>query len=168
MWFLTKVKRQDLPQKALLNRYQDSGNYTDCFTCLVNQPVTQAELIQAFYCTWLFKLERKILAIAVKRPSNDSEAAALAQQSRDRFSAWQVEQQNNEQLLMCDFEGRTRHWLMAEQHSQGSTLYFGSAVIKGGPNHSIPTRLIFGALGGFHIVYSRLLLSAAANKVSKQ
>lgn len=167
MWFLTRVKRQALRADSLLYRYQQSGDYTDCFFIQLNKSVPQPKLIQAFYCTWLFKLERYILALFVKRPSADQDTIEIANATRTTFSAWEVEEQTTEQLLMCDFEGRTRHWLMAESSGNQSTLYFGSAVIKGGPNTSRLARLVFGLLGSFHILYSRLLLAAAARKLAK-
>ena len=168
MWFITKVNRIALRQDALLYRYHQSGDHTDCFCCSLPQAVTQAQLVAAFYQTWLFKLERHILAVALKQASDDAEAVALSRQQTTRFSAWRVEEQNAEQLLMADIEGRTRHWLMAETQGDATTLYFGSAVIKGGPNRSRFARFVFSALGGFHILYSRLLLAAAARQVARQ
>jgi hypothetical protein len=167
MWFITKVKQVSLARGALLYRYQQSGDYTDCFCCSLPQAVTQAQLVAAFYQTWLFKLERHILAVALKQASDDAEAVALSRQQTTRFSAWRVEEQNTEQLLMADIEGRTRHWLMADHHDAGTRLYFGSAVIKGGPNRSTLARFVFSLLGGFHILYSRLLLAAAAKKLGR-
>ena len=66
----------------------------------------------AFYTTWLFRLERWILRLAVARPSTDEEAHQLARGEREAFAAWSVEARAPDQLLMCDFTGRTRSWLM--------------------------------------------------------
>lgn len=167
MWFISKVKQLKLREDALLYRYHQSGDHTDCFCCSLPQAVTQDQLVAAFYQTWLFKLERRILAVALKQDSDDAEAAALSRQQATKFSAWYVEEQNADQLLMADIEGRTRHWLMAENQGDATTLYFGSAVIKGGPNRSRFARFVFSALAGFHILYSRLLLAAAARKLSR-
>lgn len=161
------IRQIALPAWAMLHRYELSGDYTDCFTTTLPRSASQAELIEAFYCTWLFKLERRILAAVVKQPSSDDDAKAVALGSAKTLAAWRVEEQRAEQLLMCDFQDRTRHWLMAKPHGNATDLYFGSAVIKGGPNRGVFARFIFGALGGFHILYSRLLLSAAARKLTK-
>jgi hypothetical protein len=167
VWFISKVKQLKLREDALLYCYQQSGDHTDCFCCSLPQAVTQDQLVAAFYQTWLFKLERHILAVALKQASDDAEAVALSRQQTTKFSAWYVEEQNAEQLLMADIEGRTRHWLMAENQGDATTLYFGSAVIKGGPNRSRFARFVFSALAGFHILYSRLLLAATARKLSR-
>ncbi len=68
--------------------------------------------MRAFYTTWIFKLERAILKWAVSRASTDLDAKRLAEGEIDRFSAWSVEDRNDNQLLMSDFQGRTRSWLM--------------------------------------------------------
>jgi hypothetical protein len=73
----------------------------------------------------------------------------------------------DEQLLMSDFQSATRSWFAVAPTSGGSRavtqLYFGSgiaAVLDGG--HGAPRMTLgFRVLGGFHVLYSRLLLAAA-------
>ncbi|WP_426163136.1 hypothetical protein [Pseudoduganella sp. R-34] len=151
----------DLPEDALLQRYREQGAYTDCFAIDVPEQVAHAAYVEAFYTTAVFKLERLLLALFVARPSRDVEARELARGQRQHFSAWSVEGRAADQLLMCDVAGSTRSWLMAAPAGQGTRLYFGSAVV-----HSRQGGL-FRALLGFHQLYSRILLRAAASRVRR-
>ena len=153
----------DLPADALLQRYREQGAYTDCFTIDVPGRVVHAAFVEAFYTTAVFKLERLLLALFVARPSNDEEARELAGGHREKFAAWSVEARAPGQLLMCDFAGSTRSWLMAvpAPGNAGTRLYFGSAVVRSRQGGA------FRALLGFHKLYSRLLLRAAASRLRR-
>ena len=51
-----------LPDGSLLSRYRlQQGAYTDCYSTEIAGSVSQAEFVEAFYTTWVFKLERAIL-----------------------------------------------------------------------------------------------------------
>ncbi len=125
----------------------------------------------AFYTTRLFRTERFILKWAVARPSTDDDARKLAAGSLDHFAAWRVEARAQNQLLLCDFIGRTRSWLMTEaaETNQGAAtrLYFGSAVVPAGVSAGGKARMgfPFSALLGFHKLYSRALLAAARSRL---
>lgn len=125
----------------------------------------------AFYTTWLFRLERRILRLAVARPSTDEEARELACGERDSFAAWHVEARAPGQLLMCDFTGRTRSWLMVAPAAgtPGTRLYFGSVVVPvSDPGPGKPgLGPVHGRLIGFHKFYSRMLLGAAARRLAR-
>jgi hypothetical protein len=149
----------DLPEDALLQRYREQGAYTDCFAIDVPGQVAHAAFVEAFYTTTVFKLERLLLALFVARPSRDAEARELASGQRQQFAAWSVEGRAPGQLLMCDYAGSTRSWLMALPAGQGTRLYFGSAVVRSRQGG------VFRALLGFHKLYSRILLRAAASRV---
>lgn len=151
----------DLPQDALLQRYREQGAYTDCFAIDVPGQVAHAAFVEAFYTTAVFKLERLLLALFVARPSRDAEARELASGQRQQFAAWSVEGRAPDQLLMCDYAGSTRSWLMASPAGQGTRLYFGTAVVRSRQGG------VFRALLGFHKLYSRVLLRAAASRVLK-
>jgi len=103
----------------------------------------------------------------LRRSSSDQDAFALAQGTADRFAAWTVEARNENQLLLADFTGKTRSWLMStRQEGPGgppTTLYFGSAAGVGPTESGKAGRLPFpfSALVGFHGAYSRALLAAA-------
>lgn len=165
------VHRSELPAQATLRRYLREGHHADCYVASLDREVAQAEYIEAFYTTPLFKLERAILAAVVRRPSTDAEARALARGERDAFAAWTVEERSDTQLLLSDFMGRTRSWLMAEADGRGGTrLHFGSAVVpkldRGSGRASLGTG--FGLMLGFHKLYSRALLAAARNRLRRK
>lgn len=151
----------ELPAHALLQRYRSQGDYTDCFAIDVPQQVSHAAFVEAFYTTAVFKLERALLSLVISRPSRDAEARELAAGQREQFSAWTVEARAPGQLLMCDVAGSTRSWLMVEEAGVGTRLYFGSAVVRKRQGGA------FRALLGFHKLYSRILLRAAAARVLK-
>lgn len=161
-----------LPTGALLARYPAAGAYADCYAVDVPAPVTHAAFVEAFYTTWLFKVERFILRVALSRPSTDAGARELAAGTRDAFAAWRVEDRTADQLLLGDFTGRTKSWLMtdADAGHGGSRLYFGSAVVPDRDARTGQQRMgaVFHALLGFHRLYSRLLLGAAAARLARQ
>ena len=165
------IAKCQLPQHALLRRYLGGGAYADCYVTEIARPATHVEYVAAFYTTPLFKLERLILAWLVDRPSTDAQALALAAGTREAFAAWAVEARADDQLLLTDFRGRTRSWLMVEKAripgEPGTRLYFGSAVVP--VTHSKSGRPTLGwsyrALLGFHRLYSRALLQAAKSRL---
>jgi hypothetical protein len=158
----------------LLRNYRDAGAYTDCFAAVVPIAVSQAEYVEAFYTTWPFKLERKLLAWFVSKPSTDAQARTLASGESDSFAAWSAEGRTANQLLMCGFHGRTRCWLMsvggAGRDAKTTRLYFGSAVVPMIEPRSGRKSMgfAFRALLGFHKVYSRVLLRSAGSRLLKQ
>jgi len=165
---MTTVSASDLPDGALLARYRDAGAYTDCYATIVPGRIDQARYVEAFYTSPLFKLERLVLAWLVSRPSTDLEARRLAAAETATFAAWTVEGRSADQILLCDYQALTRSWLMSAPAATGgapaTTLYFGSAVT---PRQGDPVgRGVFQALTGFHRLYSRALLRAAAARLS--
>nr|WP_297356212.1 hypothetical protein [uncultured Caldimonas sp.] len=156
-----------LPEQALLRRYGADGAYTDCYVTALPGHVTHADYVEAFYTTRLFKLERWVLSWLVKRPSTDAQARELALGTSAGFAAWSVEAREPAQVLLCDLHGRTRSWLMVAARDGTTQLFFGSAVVPLVDKRSGRKRLgfAFHALMGFHKLYSRLLLSAAAQRL---
>ena len=155
-----------LPDGCLLDAYRRDGAYADCYTTEVAGAVSFERYVEAFYTTWLFKLERWILLLASK-PSSDAEAARLARGDVDRFAAWTVEGRADGQVLLCDYTGRTRSWLMVREGSEGSKtrLYFGSAVVPrdGEARLGFPFELLLA----FHKAYSVALLHAARARLKQ-
>jgi hypothetical protein len=99
--------------------------------------------------------------------------------ARQKFSAWRVEKQSPSELLLADFTGRTRSWLMAEpveapDQPPSTRLYFGSAVVPlrfeagraGNVGQKPRMGWVFHALLSFHRLYSRLLLGAASRRLA--
>jgi len=164
---MSPIHRCELPADALLQRHAGAGAYADCYAVDVAGRVSHAAFVEAFYTTWVFKLERLILRLFASRPSTDDEARQLAAGTRDSFAAWSVEGRTADQLLLGDFTGRTKSWLMvaaAEGTASPKTrLYFGSAVVPVRSRRTGQAGLgwMFRALLGFHKLYSPILLGAA-------
>lgn len=160
-----------LPPSALLAKYALGGAYTDCYATELPGPVSHAQYVEAFYTGALFKLERRLLAWFLGKPSTDAQARELATGTAGQFSAWRVEERSADQLLMCDLGGRTRSWLMVapagRADAPATRLYFGSAVVPVVDRRSgqASMGLVFKALLGFHKLYSRALLSAARSRL---
>lgn len=169
---MASIQACELPDGALLRRYLGAGGYADCYVTEVARPVSQPEFVEAFYTTAVFKLERLLLAWFVARPSTDSQAAQLAGGQLGSFAAWSVEAREPGQLLLSDFQGRTRSWLMSVPASNGRTtrLFFGSAVVPMVDRRSGTARMgaTFRALLGFHKLYSRVLLRAAVARLARR
>jgi hypothetical protein len=156
-----------LPDAALLNTCLANGEYTDCFAVDVVGSISHEQFVVAFYTTFVFKLERAILKWAVAKPSTDAQAKQLAAGAIDEFAAWHVEQRCTDQLLMSDFQSRTRSWLMVAPitvgNVAGTRLYFGSAVVPvtNRKTGKAELGLVFRAMLGLHKIYSIILLRSA-------
>lgn len=169
-----KIEETPLPDNALLQKYVTSGDYTDCFSTLVEGKVSQADFIEAFYNSRVFRLERFVLTILVFKPSSDKHAKQLAIGTRETYAAWNLEARNDNQILMCDFQQATRSWLMTQAEKNDDAdrtrLYFGTAVVakksKSGDAKKLPflVRLLTPA----HRLYSRRLLASAAARLKRQ
>lgn len=165
------TRSQPLPPETLLARYeQDPTAYTDCFVAEVDHAVGLEAFLPAFYNSWLFRLERVILSVLLKRPSQDGDAAELARGLRETYAAWHVEARAEQEILLCDHAGRTRSWFLVQPQAAGTRLYFGSAVVpsaarraRGEPGLG----LMFALLRGFHILYSRALLGLAVARLGE-
>lgn len=153
-----------VPPGSLLAAYARQGAFVDCYRLTVPDVVSLPVFIEAFYTTRLFKLERWVLARALKLPSSDEQARQLAMASVERFAAWKTEQRSDDEILLD--AGRTRSWLSVSHAGNGSpatTLLFGSAVVPRSADGRMG--LAFHALLGFHRLYSKLLLNAAARRI---
>jgi hypothetical protein len=160
-----------LPEHSLLFGYHVRGDYTDCFTADVAGDVSQEQFVRAFYTSRLFKAERFILKWLVAKPSTDREAGLLASGTSDSFAAWTVEGRKRHQLLVCDYQGRTRSWLMVEPIMAGpgaaTRLFFGTGVASATDRKGRRTMpLLFRLLLGFHRRYARALLRSAVTKLA--
>jgi hypothetical protein len=167
------IKTCEIPPTSMLRKYQGGAGYADCYVAEVPGAITQAAFIAAFYTTPLFKLERTLLKYLASKPATDADAKQLALGNTNTFSAWRVESRSSSELLLADFTGNTRSWLMtmasvdARTGTPSTLLYFGSAVVprKRDGNGQLRMGWMFHALLGFHRVYSRLLLKAASRRV---
>jgi hypothetical protein len=155
----------------MLSAYSLDGAYADCYTTELASNVTFPEFVFAFYTTFLFKLERFILKWMVSKHSTDLQVKQLANGDLEKFAAWHVEDRKENELLMCDFLGHTRSWLMTVPVNNSRTrLYFGSAVVPIRNSKMGKPAIGFGfqALLAFHKVYSVLLLYSARLRIIGQ
>ena len=165
------IEKCIVPDNSLLQKYSTDGAYVDCYSTEILGHVSFPDYIFAFYTTPLFKLERFILKLTVSKPSTDKQARQLADGDIQRFAAWTIESRSENEILMCDFLGRTRSWLMVVPMNIASStrtgLYFGTAIV---PMHISKTGepsigFSFQTLLGFHKIYSRLLLHSAKSRI---
>jgi hypothetical protein len=171
---MPSVQPCKVPLNSLLRAYKDGAGFADCYVTEMPGAVTQESFIEAFYTSPLFKVERTLLQYLASRPATDTDAKQLAHRKATRFSAWRVEGQSPSELLLADFTGRTRSWLMAvpvagPDQPQRTRLYFGSAVVPRSGKAGQEPRMgwVFHALLGFHRLYSRLLLLAASRRLAR-
>jgi hypothetical protein len=163
---MTAVVAEPASADTLLASYAASGGFTDGYRIDVEGEVDPERFVTAFYTTPLFRLERFVLSL-IGKPSTDAQVFALARGETDAFAAWTVEGRRADELLMCDFQSRTRSWFQVQPAPGGGTrLRFGSASV---PIHDADGRnrigALFRALLGFHRLYSIALLDAAARRL---
>lgn len=167
---MPKVFESELPSNALSAIYKTQGAFVDCYYCEIVRDVSLDEYIQAFYTTPLFKLERSLLSLATFKRASDHDALALSLGKSDRYSIWTVEGREANQIMMRDFTGNTRSWLMVQKATgeAGTRLYFGSVVVPKGRTESGQASFggLFHLLGKFHQIYSKALLTAAYKRLS--
>lgn len=169
---MSTIRPYPLPDDALLRRYAGEGGYADCYAVEFEGTVSLPQYLLAFYTGRLFRLERVILRLVVGKPSSDAQVLQLAAGAINTFAAWTVEARDDQQLLLSDYRGRTRSWLMAVPVAGApatrTRLYFGSAVVPlraaDGSQHM---GWLFHALLGFHRLYSRLLLRGALARLHR-
>lgn len=162
-----KVSAAPLPEGALLRAYAERGALVDCWAVELPQALDLTDYLLGFAHSWLFRLERRLLAWA-GRPTSATDVQALAMGSTQAFAIWQVEARVRNQLLMVVQGERLRSWWMVERAPQGGTrLLFGSALLPR-PGRSRWARFgLAGALVGLHHAYARALLAAAAARLSR-
>lgn len=163
---------RNAPMKRALRRagYRDDGVFADAYCAEVAGTVTLPALLQSFYGSRLFRLERWVLQHLAKRPSTDDDVRALAEDRTERFAAWTVEARRTHQFLLADDSGRTRSWPMVAPAAGGTALHFGSAIVSRVDRRTGAKRMcpLFGVLLGFHRAYSRALLRAAARTLARE
>lgn len=161
---MSSIQPCPIPPASFLEALDGDGAYADCYVATIARPVSQAQFVETFYTTPLFKFERFLLGLA-SMPSSDDAAGKLASGEQDSFAAWHVEKRSPSELLLA--AGRTRSWLMAEPHGAGTRMFFGSAVMprRQAREGEDPMGPAFRALLGFHRLYSKALLRAARSRL---
>jgi len=167
---MLSIKKCSVPTDTLLHRYLSNDIYADCYCTEISRHVSFPEFIFTFYTTPLFKLERFILTWTVAKSSTDKQARELADCEREDFAAWTVVNRRENEILVCDYQSRTRSWLSVVPAGDSQTrLYFGSAVVPGPKSKKGKSSLgyMFEALLGFHRLYSVLLLYSARSTLKR-
>ncbi|HCF25560.1 MAG TPA: hypothetical protein DER67_08630 [Novosphingobium sp.] len=159
---MAPVREIALPPDTLLDRYRADGGHVDCYVADLPGQIDLARLIRAFYTSPAFRPERWLLGVLLGKRADDGAVARLAAGQTERFSAWSVEARGADQILLCDYQGKTRSWLMVKPLAGGTRLHFGSAVL---PTKARAARLLFNALLCFHGAYSRALLGSAVRSL---
>lgn len=168
---MISINKCPVPANTMLAGYSTHGAYADCYWTEISERVSLPDFIFTFYTTPLFKLERFILKVFVAKPSTDIQARQLAEGSCNKFAAWHLEARGENELLVCDFVGRTRSWLKIVPINRGSRngtqLYFGSAIVPKRNPKTGELALGFGyeVLLGCHKIYCALLLYSATLRI---
>jgi hypothetical protein len=166
---MSSIQKCAVPPNSLLAAYTRDGSYTDSYRTEFPGHISLPAFIKAFYTNWLFKVEAFILKYTVKRPSTDMEAQELANGTRTKFAAWDMEGRTENELLMCDMMERTRSWFMVTHENERTQLYFGSAVVpvKDPKTGKSSLGFLFVILLGFHQIYSYFLLYFASRNLAR-
>lgn len=158
-----------LPEHSLIaGKCLCEGYVTDCFRNEITKTVDLSDFIDAFYKTPLCRFERLVLSLAPTGRMRDVDITALSKEQMDRISVWQVETRLDAQILLS--AGGTKSWWMVEQMESGTRLYFGSVLVprpSSVEGKSPKVSWFINNLMGAHLMYSRLLLGAAARRFSQ-
>ena len=159
------VRKSEIPMTALVKAYQGQPKTRiDCYKIYADKLVNLEYFVGRFYRGRLFRIERALISRFTGHPSSDKQLNDLLSATSKTFSAWTQSARNENQLIMCDYQGRTCSWFMVEPQDEGTSLYFGTVLkptqyFKGLEWLSKP---IFTLFLPAHGLYSRLLLGAAA------
>jgi hypothetical protein len=173
---MPSIAQSIVPEDALLRTFRGGarpltwGGYGDCFSLIVDGPVSLEEFVFAFYTSPVFRIERFILRMFAGCPSTLAGARAVAAGTASQFAAWYVGERTSDQLLMCDRYERTRSWFRVVPIEKDRTLLqFGSAVAAtrsrdtGTPTMGGSFKLLLG----FHVWYSKILLRSAQRQLGR-
>lgn len=177
---MLSITQQSVPESSLLKTYRGGlhpdawGTYSDCFSVPIERTVSLADFVYAFYTTPIFRIERRIIHALVKIASTDEQARQLAEGSRNDFAAWRLAQRTDSQLLLGDIRDQTRSWLAVTPTGTAqrarTLLQFGSGIAaQQDPRTGQQKRSLgFRLLGGFHVVYSQVLLHSARRRLENE
>jgi hypothetical protein len=171
---MSLVLQEPVPAVSLLKTYRGGArpdrwaHQGDCFSVSVDRVVSLADFVFAFYTSPVFRVERLILSVVASAPSTDAQARAVADGSSQEFALWRVGERTETQLLMCDRYEKTRSWFRVVPAGDRETvLQFGSAVAAGRDRQAGAVSMSRGFrwLMGFHVLYSKVLLGTARNRL---
>ena len=161
---MSQITSTALPEDAFLTRYEmQPHTHTDCFHTRLPKQIPLEDFVNAFFSSWLFRIERLILKLTVKKPATDEDIAKLAKGTSSTMAAWVTEERSEDQLLLQVPDTPIRTWLMRETDGECTHLYFGSAILPARTDKGGKPAMghIFFVLMGFHKLYARALLFCA-------
>ena len=165
---MPRIASVPLPDTSFLNRYADTqGAYVDCFHVRTAQVIDLDSFALAFFDSWIFRIERKLLGLFAGAHSDARDVQALASGNAREFAIWQVEERDTDQILLIVGSGPIRTWLKCSGDEKSTDLYFGSAVLPTSQSRDGAPKIgfTFRAFLWFHILYSKALLKAAVPKL---
>jgi hypothetical protein len=68
------IRATSIPAGALLEAYRRDGAFADCYVAEIAREVPLHDLVETFYTGVLLSLERALLGLFARRPSNDQQA----------------------------------------------------------------------------------------------
>ena len=165
------VRKTQPPDGSLLHSFTAlPGAHVDCYHADVDRRLDLTAYITTFFDTSVFRLERRILALAGQQYATTEDVNMLANDQCEHFATWQVEQRTDDELLMGVRGQPIKTWLFTrENETGGAALYFGSAVIPEDTGTGGTPRIsaIIRALTPLHKLYSRILLMLAARALRR-
>ena len=165
-----RVRVADPPELSLIIPYESMpGFYIDCFAVDLPTHCSLEAFLKAFYTSWIFRLERLILRLALRVPTSSDDLSAMLSGASDKFAVWIIEERQADQMIAKAVGGsnRTRSWFRVLSRDDGGTRLFFGSVLEPEPSlEGAPPRLglMFRAGIGAHRLYARVLLAAAARK----
>lgn len=91
------------PDSSLLLGLERRGAFTDCYALEIPMPASQAQFVEAFYTSSLFRAERFILKVLASETSTDQDARDLAQGTTKLFFGSAVIGRSNAKTGKQDF-----------------------------------------------------------------
>lgn len=154
-------------QSVLFDQSMDPAHYADCYRIDVPFEVDLPRYIAAFFQSPFLRLERALLTL-MGQGSRAKDVVDFAQGQSEDLALWGCETRQPDQIVMLVAKGRIRSWLSVAPEQNGTRLYFGSTV---SPLQQTDGSQILGrsitALGGFHRLYSRIILATVARRLAR-
>ncbi len=166
--------RTQIPPQSAFARYLEvPGAYADCYAIKVKGAAKLEGYTNAFFSTWLFRLELLVLRLFGSSNVTEQDRENLARGASDQFGLWRVETRDQDEMVLSVGDGPIRTWLRVQpdrDDPSATLLVFGSAVLPRHQNRDGTQRLdrITQALTPIHQAYSILLLRAAAQRWARR
>ena len=161
---MADVQKIEPPEGSFIAGVQAQAQvFADSFAVPCSGAPTLAQLLTAFYGSWVFWPERVLMGVLWRGSTSKAALEALAGGFGDRFGAWRVVQRSENEILLRDKRGATASWMavVAGQVMFGSVLYTQD-------RDTVKKSVLWRALTAFHTLFSRMLLAAAARRLERR